>query len=165
VETFYLAFREFADSPTYVRTQWEYLTLEQVIHEQVGMTASTWIDSVIALEPRQLQMHLWRLDPQILAPDDCLDDIGTEDELMELTGKTISEAGGLPCYWPLPQELWGQYTNKDEQAQRKLLEEYLPEQIGAWSGTPWRRMRSSLIEHWLVSESSEPWAYWKKWLT
>lgn len=164
VGIFYRAFREFADSPEYVRTQWEYLTLEQVMYEQFGMTASAWIDSVIALETRQLQMALWRLDPQILDPEDCLDDIGTEAELMELTGKTIGEAGGLPCYWPLPQELWGLYAKKDEQAQRKFLGEYLPEQIGSWGGMPWRRMRSSHIENWLVSESSEPWVYWKRWL-
>jgi len=165
VAVFYRAFREFADSSEYVRTQWEYLTLEQVMYEQFGMTASAWIDSVISLESRQLQMALWRLDPQILVnPENCLDDIGTEAELMELTGKTIGEAGGLPCYWPLPQDIWGQYTNKDEQAQRKFLEEYLPEQIGSWSGTPWRKMRSSLIENWLDAESSEPWAYWKRWL-
>jgi hypothetical protein len=165
VGIFYRAFREFADSPEYVRTQWEYLTLEQVMYEQSGMTASAWIDSVISLEPRQLQMALWRLDPQILNPEDWLDFIGTEAELMELTGKTIGEAGGLPCYWPLPQELWGQYANKDELAQRKFLEECLPEQFGSWSGTPWRRMRSALIENWLESESLEPWAYWKRWLT
>lgn len=164
VGIFYHAFREFADSLGYVRTQWEYLTLEQVMHEQSGMTADAWIDSVIALEPRQLQMALWRLDPQILNPEYCLDDIGTEAELMELTGKTIGEAGGLPCFWPLPQELWGSYANKNEQAQRRFLEECLPEQIGSWSGTPWRRMRSSLIENWLASESLEPWAYWKRWL-
>lgn len=166
VAAFYRAFRTFADSPEYVREQWEYLTLEQAMYEQSGMTASAWIDSVISLESRQLQMALWRLDPQIVVnPESWLDDIGTEAELMELTGKTISEAGGLPCYWPLPQELWGQYANKDEQAQRKFLEEYLPEPIGSWSGTPWRRMRSSLIENWLDSESSEPWSYWKRWLT
>ena len=165
VAAFYRAFRTFADSPGYVRKQWEYLTLEQVIHEQLGMTASAWIDSVISLELRQLQMALWRLAPQILVNSGSyLDNIGTEAELMELTGKTIGEAGGLPCYWPLPQELWGPYAKKNEQAQRKFLEECLPEQIGSWGGTPWRRMRSSLIEHWLASESSKPWAYWKRWL-
>ena len=153
VGIFYRAFREFADSSEYVRTQWEYLTLEQVMDEQFGMTASAWIDSVIALEPRQLQMALWWLDPQILNPEDCLDDIGTEAELIELTGKTIGEAGGLPCYWPLPQELWGPYAKKDEQVQRKFLEEYLPEQIGSWGGTPWRRTLSLLIENWLNAES------------
>lgn len=166
VEIFYRAFRAFADSSEYVREQWEYLTLEQAMYEQSGMTASAWIDSVISLESRQLQMALWRLDPRIVVnPENWLDDIGTEAELMELTGKTISEAGGLPRYWLLPQELWGQYANKDEQAQRKFLEECLPEPIDSWSGTPWRRMRSSLIENWLASESFEPWAYWKKWLT
>lgn len=166
VGIFYRAFREFADSSAYVREQWEYLTLEQVMYEQSGMIADAWIDSVIALELRQLQMALWRLDPQILAnPADYLDNIGTEAELIELTGETRAEAGGLPCYWLLPQELWGQYAAKDEQARRVFLEECLPEQIGSWSGTPWRRMRSSLIENWLDSESSETWAYWKKWLT
>lgn len=165
VDIFYRAIREFADSPEYVRTQWEYLTFEQAVHEQTGMTASAWIDSVITLEFRQLQMALWRLDPHLLNPEDWMDDIGTEAELMELTGKTKAEAGGLPFFCPLPPELWGQYTNKNEPAQRKFLEEYLPEQIGSWGGTPWRRMRSLLIEHWLESESSEPWAYWKKWLT
>lgn len=166
VGIFYRAFREFADSPEYVRTQWEYLTLEQAMYEQSGMTASAWIDSVIALEPRQLQMALWLIDPQILAnPANYLDNIGTEAELMELTGESRAEAGGLPCYWLLPQELWGQYANKNEQAQRKFMEECLTERIGPWGGTPWRKMRSALIENWLASESLEPWAYWKKWLT
>lgn len=165
VGIFYRTFREFADSSAYVREQWEYSTLEQAMYEQSGMTASAWIDAVIALEPRQLQMALWRLDPQILAtPPNYLDNIGTEAELVELTGETRAEAGGLPCYWLLPPELWGQHAAKDEQARRVFLEECLQEPQSSWRGTPWRRMHSSLIENWLASESSEPWAYWKKWL-
>lgn len=167
VRIFYRAFREFADSTAYVREQWEYLTLEQMVHEQSGMTANAWIDSVIALEPRQLQKALWRLEPQILtAPPNYLDDIGTEADLMELTGKTRAEAGGLPYYWSLPPELWGPYADGDDQARRKYLEECLPEPLqSSWRGTPWRKMRSSLIENWLVSEIPVPWSYWKKWLT
>lgn len=168
VGVFYRAFREFADSTAYVREQWEHLSLEQIMREQSGMTANAWIDSVITLEPRQLKKVLWRLDPNIIAsPPGYLDDIiGTEEELMELTGKTKAEAGGLPCYWGLPSELWGTYVKVDDQARREYLQECLSEPLqSSWSGTPWRRMRSSLIENWLASEPPEPWSYWKKWLT
>lgn len=167
VGIFYRAFREFADSVAYVREQWEHLTFEQLAHEQTGMTAAAWIDSVIAFEPRQLQKALWRLDPQILAaPPNYLDDIGTEAELMELTGKAKAEAGGLPCYWPLPPGLWGPYADGDGQVRRKYLEECLSEPQSSWRGTPWRKMRSPLIENWLVSETPAPYySYWKKWLT
>lgn len=97
VAIFYRAFREFADSTAYVREQWEYISLEQKLLEQSGVTADAWIDSVIALEPRQLQKALWRFDPIVIAnPQNYRDDIGTEAELMELTGETRAEAGGLP---------------------------------------------------------------------
>lgn len=167
VGIFYRAFREFAESTAYVRGQWEYLTLEQIAHEQSGMTASVWIDSVIALEPRQLQKALWRLDPDIVVGTTIFrDNVGTEAELMELTGKTKDEVRGLPCYYPLPPELWGPYAKEGDQARREYLQECLSEPLHAsWRGTPWRKMRSLLIENWLRSETSAPYLYWQKWLT
>ncbi len=164
---FYRSFRVFADSAAYVREQWEYSTLEQMALEQTGLSVDGWIDSVISLEPRRLQMALWRLDPNIIAsPPDYLDNIGTEAELMELTGKTRAEARGLPCYWLLPQELWGEYASVDIPARRNYLQECLLEPLeSSWSGTPWRRMRSPLIENWLDSERADSGSFWKKWLT
>ena len=114
-----------------------------------------------------LQKALWRLDPDIISnPKNYMDNIGTEAELMELTCKSRVEAGGLPCYWSLPPELWGIYVKGSDQARRKYLQECLSEPLqSSWSGSPWRRMRSTLIENWLISELSNPCSYWKKWLT
>jgi len=167
VAVFYHAFRAFADSPEYVREQWERITLEDLVNEQLGMTATAWIDSVISLEPRELQKAFWKIDPCIERnPQSYMDDIGTEAELMELTGKTRAETGGVPRYCLLPHELWGRYAKRDVQAQREYLEEYLSDPFYfSWAGTPWRKMRSSLIESWLVSESPAPHSYWERWLT
>ena len=94
-----------------------------------------------------------------------MDGIGTETELMELTGQTRAEAGGLPRYWELPQELWGRYAKQDVQAQREYLEEYLSENLyTSWAGWPWNKMRSSLIEDWLASGSPSPHSYGERWL-
>jgi hypothetical protein len=58
------------------------------------------------------------------------------------------------------------YAKGGDQARREYLQERLSEPLqSSWSGTPWCRMRSSLIENWLVSETPAPWSYWKKWLT
>jgi hypothetical protein len=167
VGVFYRAFREFADSSEYVRKNWERITLEDVVNEQLGMTAAAWIDSAISLEPRELQKALWKIDPFIEKnPAVYMDGIGTEAELMELTGKTRAEAGGLPRYWDIPQELWGHQAIKDVQAQRQYLKEYLSDSLyTSWAGSPWRKMRSSLIEDWLASDSSAPDLIWKRWLT
>lgn len=167
VGIFYRAFREFVESSEYVRGNWELITVEDVVIEQLGVTAAAWIDSVITLEPRELQKALWRIDPSIMTnPPDFMDNFGTENELMELTGKSRVEAGGLPCFWPLPPELWGIYAKGGDQARREYLQECLSAPLqSSWGGTPWRKMRSSLIENWLVAEPPEPWPYCKKWLT
>lgn len=167
VGVFYRAFREFAGSSEYVRKNWERITLEDVVNEQIGITAVAWIDSVILLEPRELQKAFWKIDPYIERnPKSYMDNLGTDAELMELTGQTRAEAGGVPRYCLLPQELWGRYAKRDVQAQREYLKEYLSESLyTSWAGMPWRKMRSSLIEEWLDSESSTPHSYWERWLT
>lgn len=167
VGVFYRAFREFAESPEYVKKNWERITLADVVNEQLGMSEAAWIDSVISFEPRELQKALWKIDPFIERnPANYMDDIGTEAELMELTGKTRAEAGGLPRYWNLPQEVWGLHATKDMQAQRECLEEYFADSLcTSWAGWPWGKMRSSLIEDWLASDSSGPELLWKRWLT
>ncbi len=166
VDVFYRAFREFAESPDYVRSEWERITLENVVNEKLGMTATAWIDSVISLESRELQKAFWKIDPHIEKnPAIYMDDYGTDAELMELTGQTRAEAGGVPRYCLLPHELWGHYAKRDVQAQREYLEEYLSDPFNfSWAGTPWHKMRSRLIEDWLVAESDTPWFFWKRWL-
>lgn len=164
---FYRSFREFAESPEYVRKNWERITLENVVNEQLGMTAAGWIDSVISLEPRELQKAFWKIDPCIeRCPPSYMDDIGTEAELLELTGQTTAEAGGLPHYCVLPKELWGHYAKKDVQAQREYLEGCLSDPVQtSWDGWPWNKMRSALIEDWLASEGAKFLVHGEKWLT
>lgn len=167
VGVFYRAFREFAESPEYVRKNWERITLEDVVNERLGMTADAWIDSVIAFESRELQKVIWKIDPFIeTKPAIYMDDLGTEAELMELTGQTRAAAGGLPRYCVLPQELWGRYATSNEQARREYLKEHLSESLfTSWDGMPWRKMRSALIEDWLASVSPGTHSYWERWLT
>lgn len=166
VRIFYHAIRDFSTSAAYVSEHWEHRTLENVLREQMGMTAAEWVDSAVALAPRQLQMALWRIDPSIIAnPSEFAEDVGTEAELIELTGKTKAEAGGLPHYWPLPQELWGTYAKKNDQARCAYLEECLSYPMErSWNGTPWRKMRSMVVERWLDSEASIRDLFWKKWV-
>lgn len=167
VKTFYQAFRDFVTSDSYLREHWEHITLKQVLNEQIGMTAEAWIDSVILLDSRQVQKALWRLDPDITANEEGhSEDVGNEADLFELTGQTKAEAGGLPCYWPLPHELWGLHAKKDEPAQREFLCERLSDPItSSWDGYPWQKMRSSMIEQWFDTDSLDSCSFWEKWLT
>lgn len=167
VGNIYHAFRAFAESDKYVPTQWEHHTLERAVHEKLGMTTAEWIDSVIAREPREVQKALWRLDQSILVnPSNDRENIGTETELLELTGKTSAEAGGLPMYLFVEEEVWGKSLEGNEQSRRQYLEECLTEKGNpTWDGCPWRKMRSPLIEKWLEAEVKPTYSYWKKWLS
>lgn len=166
VKIFYHAFRDFATSDSYVREHWEHITLKQVLHEQTGMTVEAWIDSVVLLDSRQVQKALWRLDRDITAnEEDHSEDVGNEADLLELTGQTKAEVGGLPLYWPLPHNLWGLHAKKDEPAQRAFLCECLSDTVtSSWDGCPWQKMRSLMIEEWLDTDRLDSRSFWEKWL-
>lgn len=166
VGTIYRSFCEFSKSDTYLPEQWECFTLNRKLAEKLGLSAEDWIDSVIGMNSRELRKAIWLLDPSILTnpePDD--ESVGTEAELLELTGESRAEAGGLPSYWFVSEAMWGESFEGHEQARRIFLEECLIAQVDSyWDGTPWKKMRSQLIEKWLQSEVIPAYYYWGKWL-
>ena len=166
VGTIYRSFREFSESDAYLPEQWEQFTLSRRLAEKLGISPEDWIHSVISMSSRELQKAIWRLDPSIHVnpkPDDEL--IGTEAELSELTGESISEARGLPMYWAVPEAEWGDSLEGHEQVRRIFLEECLTEKVSPnWDGVPWNKMRSRLIETWLSREVTPAYFYWGKWL-
>lgn len=166
VGTIYRSFREFSESEAYLPEQWEQFTLVRRLAGKLGISPEEWINSVIGLSSRELQKAIWKLDPSILVnPKQGNELIGTEEELRELTGESISEARGLPMYWGVPESVWGECLEGHEQARRQFLEECLTEKVSPnWDGVPWRKMRSRLIETWLLSEVTPAYFYWEKWI-
>ncbi len=166
VETIYRSFREFSESDVYLPEQWEHFTLNRKLTEKLGISAEDWIDSAIGMSSRELQKAIWLLDPSIIVnpkPDD--ESIGTEAELLELTCESRANAGGLPNYWFVPKEVWGESFEGHEQARRTFLEECLTEKVYPnWDGVPWNQMRSNLIEKWLIREVTPAYYFWEKWL-
>lgn len=163
VKEFYESLINFAHSDQYIPSQWETSSLADIVERETGKPVNEWIDFAIHLDRRNLQKQIWRFDPQITQNPLYFEKefTGSEEELLELTGKNLKEAHGLPYYWSLND--WEDIKNETDR-RYYLMEECLSENVISWKGCPLRKMRSPLIENWLASPEQPEWMFWRRWL-
>jgi hypothetical protein len=145
VDTFYAAFRAFAESADYLPAQWECITHAALVHERAGMPAQSLVErlSQAPVSRREVQEALWKVDRSISAfGGDDLMQAGTPEDHQRLIGEPCPD-GFQPTFWRLPE-----WDGLDEAGRREWLTDWLDDPWCSWNGTPWPAMRSPWIEHW-----------------